>query len=148
MDALLEAFGIDWSLLLVQGVNFGILIVALWFLLYKPVLKVLEERKALVAKGVEDAKAATQMLEGADTEVASKLASADAEASGIVASAREAAIEEKARIMKEAETRAAAALKDAEARSKEASAKALRESEQEVARLAILAAEKILKERA
>lgn len=148
MDALLEAFGIDWKLLIVQLVNFGILILALWQFLYKPVLKMLEERKALVAKGVADAEAATLKLATADSEALGRVHAASTEAEGIVAAAREHASEEKARIMKEAEARAAASLKDAEARAQEASAKALRESEKEIARLAILAAEKVIREKA
>lgn len=147
MDALLEAFGIDWKLLIVQLVNFGILILALWHFLYKPVLKMLEERKQLVAKGVADAEAATEKLATADSEAAHRVQNASLEAEGIVASAREHASEEKARIVKEAEARAAASLKDAEARAAEAAAKALRESEKEIARLAILAAEKVAKTR-
>lgn len=148
MDGLLGAFGIDWKLLVAQAVNFGVLIVALYFLLYKPVLKVLAERQALVQKGVEDAERASEKLAGADAEAATVVAKADAEAAGLVASARETASVEKARIMKEAEARAAAVASDAEARAKETAAKALRESEKEIARLATMAAAQVLKEKA
>lgn len=148
MDSLLDAFGIKGELLIAQLVNFGILIVALYFLLYKPVLKVLEERQALVAKGVEDAEKAKQMREGADAAAAEVVAKADAEAGELLMSAREAAGAERARLVKDAEARAAAIAADAEARAKEASAKALRESEKEIARLATLAAAKVLKEKA
>ncbi len=145
MDALLQAFGIDWQLLIVQLVNFGILILALWWFLYRPVLKMLEERKQLVAKGVADAEEATEKLATADAAVSTRLQAAETEAEGIVASAREHATDEKSRIVKEAEARADATLKDAEARAAEAAAKALRESEKEIARLAILAAEKVVR---
>lgn len=148
MEGLAGAFGLDWKLLLIQVVNFGILIIALRQFLYKPVMKVLAERQALVAKGVEDAEAAKVKLEGAGEEALAKVKGAEVEAEGIVASARDSASQEKARIMREAEERANASLADAEARAKEASAKALRESEKEIARLSILAAEKVLKERA
>jgi len=47
--------------------------------------------------------------------------------------------------LKEAEARAAAVTKDAEVRASEIAARTRRESEQEVARLAILAAEKIIR---
>lgn len=144
MDALFGAFGIDWKLLLAQGINFGVLIVALYFLLYKPVLKVLEERRLLVAKGVEDAERATEKLAGADKEAANVVAKADAEASTLVAHARESATAEKTRLLKEAEVRAASIAADAQARAKEVSAKSLRESEKEIARLATLAAAKVL----
>jgi F-type H+-transporting ATPase subunit b len=145
MAKLLDAFGINWSLLFAQAVNFGLVLVALRYFLYKPVLAMLEQRRAAVAKGVEDAATATAMLAGADTEVEKRVTSADVVAEQIVASAREAAQSEKARLLKEAEERAAAVARDAEARAQEVSAKSLRENEKEIARLAILAAEKVLK---
>lgn len=145
MDALFEAFGIDWRLLLVQAVNFGVLFVALTYLLYKPTLKTLDERRKKVAKGVEDAEAAHQMLAEADEKAAGVVKSAEGEAESIVASARDAAGTEKARIVKEAEARAEAIATDAEARAAETAAKALRESEKEIARLSILAAEKAMR---
>jgi F-type H+-transporting ATPase subunit b len=147
MDQLLEAFGIDWKLLIAQAVNFGVLLVALWFFLYKPVMKTLDERAEKIRKGVEDAEKATEMLEGADAEAATRVKRADAEAAELLSSAREAAGTERARLVKEAESRAAAIEKDAEARAEESKARALKESEKEIARLAILAAGKALAEK-
>lgn len=145
MSQLLAAFGIDWSLLLAQAVNFGIVLVALWYFLYKPVMTMLAKRQEVVAKGVEDAARAGDLLAGADTEVLKRMAAADEEANNIVSAAREAGKAEKARMLKEAEVRAVTVTKDAEARAAEVAARARRESERDVARLAILAAEKILK---
>lgn len=145
MEQLLEAFGIDGKLLLAQLVNFGVLFIALTWLLYKPVMKTLDERREKVAKGVLDAEAAEKKLAEADDEATSRVKAADTEAEGIVASAREAATSEKSRIVKEAEERAEALAKDAEARAEETAAKALRESEKEIARLAVLAAEKAMR---
>lgn len=145
MDSLLDAFGINGSLLLAQLVNFGILFVALTWLLYKPVMKTLDERRAKVAQGVIDAELATQKLATADEEASNTVQHAELEAEGIVKSAREEAGSEKTRIVKEAEARAAAVAADAEARAKETAAKSLRESEKEIARLAVLAAEKAMR---
>lgn len=147
MDKLLDAFGIDWKLLLVQAVNFGILIVALWYFLYRPVLKILSARQEKIAKGVEDAEKATEQLARADAEVQTRLSKADAEATEVVAGARELAGTERVRLVKEAELRASQIEKDAEARATEAQAKALRDSEKEIARLAILASAKVLGEK-
>ena len=55
MGPLLQAFGIEGHLLIAQLVNFGVLFVALMYLLYKPVMKTLDERRIVIAKGVEDA---------------------------------------------------------------------------------------------
>lgn len=147
MEQLFEAFGVNVSLLIAQAVNFAIVLVALWYFLYKPVLAAITERQQLVAKGVEDAALASEKLARADDEAQLRVTAADEEAEAIVSAAREAATSEKARLLKEAELRAVAVTRDAEERAIEAAAKAKRESEKDIARVAILTAEKILKEK-
>lgn len=144
MSELFSAFGVKWSLLIAQAVNFGIVLIALWYFLYRPVLAVLEKRQKAVAHGVEDAARAGEMLAKADGEAEMRVKAADKQADDIVTAAREAGNEEKARLLKEAEARAVAVTRDADARAAEVAARSARESEREVARLAVLAAEKIL----
>lgn len=145
MEQLFDTFGIDWKLLVAQAVNFGILLVVLRYVLYKPIMKTLDERRAKIEQGVKDAEEASVKLAEADTEAGARIAAADTEAEALVANARDAASSEKSRIVKEAEERAMRLTADAEARAEESKAKALRESEQEIARLAILAAEKAMR---
>lgn len=145
MEQLFDAFGIDWKLLIAQAINFGVLLAALTYLLYKPVLKTLDERKSKVAAGVVAAEEAEKKLAESDEIASGKLKEAESTAEGIVLSAREAANAEKSRIVKDAEARAADIAADADARAKETAAKALRESEKEIARLAVLAAEKAMR---
>jgi F-type H+-transporting ATPase subunit b len=146
MEQLFDAFGIDGKLLLAQLVNFGVLFVALTWLLYKPVMKTLDERAAKIRQGVEDAERAAEAAANADAEAQKVVQGASEEADTIVGTAREHANAEKARIVKDAEARAAQVQADAEARAEETAARALRESEKEVARLAVLAAEKVLRD--
>lgn len=144
MTELFSAFGIDWHLLLAQGVNFGIVLVALWYFLYKPVMTTLEKRREVVAKGVEDAQRAGEKLAGADATAATRVATADQEAQEIVARSRATASAQTTTILEEARARAEAVERDAHARATEEAARTLRESEREIARLAMLAAEKVL----
>ncbi len=146
MEQLFDAFGIDGKLLLAQLINFGVLFVALTWLLYKPVMKTLDERAEKIRQGVEDADRAAEAAANADEEAQKVVQGASQEADSIVANAREHANSEKARIVKEAETRAAQVQADADARASETAAKALRDSEKEVARLAVLAAERVLRD--
>lgn len=146
MEQLFDTFGIDWKLLVAQIVNFGVLFVALTWLLYKPVIKTLDERRAKIAQGVEDAERAAEAAATADAKASEVVQGAERNAEDIVSSARDHAAVEKTRIVKEAEARAEQIAKDADARAQETAARALRESEKEVARLAVLAAEKALKE--
>ena len=55
---LLTTLGIDWKLLIAQLVNFGLLIVILTYLVYRPILRVLDARREKARKTVEDAEAA------------------------------------------------------------------------------------------
>ena len=145
MAQLFDAFGLQLPLLLAQVVNFGILMVALTYLLYKPVMKTLEERKQKIAAGVYAAQVAEEKALAADGLAAKVVQGAETEAEGIVGTARESAQIERTRIIKEAEVRAASVEKDAQARATEDAARVLRDSEKEIARLSVLAAEKVLR---
>jgi F-type H+-transporting ATPase subunit b len=148
MHELFSAFGVSWGLLLAQAVNFGILLLALGYFLYTPVLTMLNKRRELVAESVKEAKQMAELFAHADDEAKRRVDLAEEEAEKIVASARDAASAEKTRLLKEAESRAASALKEAETRATETVARARRESDRDIARLTILAAETILKNHA
>lgn len=145
MNELLSAFGIDWRLLLAQAINFAIVLVALRYFLYRPLIDFLARRQELAAKSVADAEKAAELLAGADAVAQRRVTTAESEAEAIVSSARDAGTAEKTRLLKEAEERALAVASDAEARAKEVAARERRESEQDIARVALLAAEKILR---
>src|SRR3990167_77286 len=123
MSELFAAFGIDWKLLIVQAINFALLLTLLTYLLYKPILRLIDERRE-------------------------KVGDAGRESEAMVAAARSRADEKGVEIVRSAEQRAAALVKDAEARAEEAQRLALSESEKQIARAAMLAAEKILREKA
>ncbi|MHB1086615.1 MAG: F0F1 ATP synthase subunit B [Minisyncoccota bacterium] len=147
MSELFAAFGIDWRLLLIQAVNFGVLLAALTYFLYKPILGIIDERREKVAKGVRTAEEAARKLADAEEESKGLIGSASRDAEQLVASARARADEKGNQIVRDAEEKAQGVMKDAEARAEEAKRLALQESEKEIARAAMLAAEKILKEK-
>ena len=144
MQHFFEAFGVDWSLLIAQVVNFTVVLVALWYFLYKPVMAVIAKRQELVAKSVRDAAQVEELFARAGGEAESRVQAADAEAEKIIVLARESAASTQAELLKDAEARAARIAEDAHARAAESIERARRESEQDIARLAILAAEKVL----
>lgn len=145
MGDLVHAFGIDWKLLIAQGVNFIILLVVLSYFLYGPLMRTLKERRELIAKGIADAEAASAERSQVATEKAGVLAEAHHQGSLIVARAEEEGKAERAEILRTAQARAESLLKDAAAEAEEAKRRALKESETEIARAAVLAAEKILR---
>ncbi|MDO8514849.1 MAG: F0F1 ATP synthase subunit B [bacterium] len=147
MGELFATFGVDWKLLVIQAVNFGLLLSVLTYFLYKPILKIIDERREKIAEGVRTAEAASRRLAEAKEEGEGIVGTAAREAEGLVASARSRADEKGSEIMKVAEARAAATIKEAAERAEEAKRQALKESEHEIARAAMLVAEKILREK-
>ena len=147
MDELLEVFGVNWKLLLAQGFNFALLLVLLTYFLYRPVLKIIDERREKIARGVKTAEDAAHKLAEAKKASGSIIGGASREAEGLVASARARSNEQGVEIVKSAESRADSIVADAKARAEEEKRQALHESERGIARAAMLAAAKILRER-
>ncbi len=145
MQDLLAAFGIDWRLLLIQAVNFGLLLSVLTYFLYKPILRIIDERREKVAEGVRTAEMANKKLEDAKVKGEEMVGSAAREAEHLVAAARSRAVEMNDEIVRQAEAKAESLVREAEARAEEEKRQALLESEREIARAAMLAAEKILR---
>lgn len=145
MSELLSVFGVNWKLLLAQGINFALLLVVLTYFLYKPVLKMIDERREKIAEGVRTAEKAKEKLANAAKESESIIGEASRNAESLVLQARSNAGVKASEIVKEAEIRAQAVIADAEARADEEKRLALLESEKGIARAAMLAAEKILK---
>ena len=142
MNALLSAFGIDWRLLVINMVNFGLLLLALWYFLYTPLTRMLEERRMKVAQGVADAEESAARLAEIESSKAEKLAAAGREADAVLSNARKSAIEKGREMLSESEAAAQRMIKDAEAEAKEAKARSIEESRQEVAKLIVLGIEK------
>lgn len=65
-NELLFQLGIDWKLIISQAVNFFILLGVLTFFVYKPLLKVLEERSRKIKEGLEKAEEADVRLKNID----------------------------------------------------------------------------------
>ena len=145
MQEIIITFGIDLRLLIIQGINFGILLFLLWRFLYKPVLRMLDERQKVIAEGVENAKQVEKEREGIESERAEVLKKATAEGESLMLSARERAKEDELSMTKAAEAKSNQILKDAELRAEELTREAQAENKKEAARLAVLAAEKILR---
>ncbi len=148
MEEIINAFGIDQRLIIIQIVNFGILAAVLGYFLYRPVLKLLREREEKIAQGLKDAELAAVARAEAGTEKQAVLSAAHKEAEAVSERAKSAAKAQESEILAAAETKAAALLKEAEQKGEQAKALAMRDSEKEVAQLAILATEKLLRERA
>lgn len=110
----MEALGINLGYLLVQIIAFIVIYTLMTRFVYDPLVRVLRERRARIAKGLEDAAAAAKARQNAEAEAEKILAQARSEAGRLIEEARSRG-EEMARQV-EAEARAEADRIRAEAR--------------------------------
>lgn len=87
----LEDFGINPILLLAQIVNFAILLWLLKRFLYKPILKVLDERRKKIETSVKQAEEIENRLSETETRQKELISNAERESSKIIEEAKEAA---------------------------------------------------------
>lgn len=148
MEQIIHAFGLDLRLITAQAVNFILLMVVLGYFLYKPILRILNEREERIAAGIKDAEAAALARQNAETEKRAVLAAAHEEASKVGERARAHAESVQEEATTNARIKAESILTEAEVRAHEAAKRIAKESEAEIAKTAVLAAEKLLRERA
>lgn len=147
MEEIISAFGIDVRLITIQIINFVVLLFALWYFLYTPILKLLADRQEKIKKGVEDAEAAEQSLEEAENTKKEIVAAAHRESEEIVKKAEQHAETKKSEILESAEVRAESLVLAAEKEAAEKVERIKTGAEKEIAQTAVLAAEKIMLEK-
>ena len=104
MDKILADFGVNWILLSAQIVNFLVVLFVLQKFLYKPLLKVLDERKQKIEEGLSNAEKIQKELE--DTEVKRQ-------------QIMDEAIEEGKRVISEATQQGAVLMQESQAKARE-----------------------------
>ncbi|MFA5953979.1 MAG: F0F1 ATP synthase subunit B [Patescibacteria group bacterium] len=139
--------GLNLTLFFAQLLNFGLLIVALWFLLFRPLTTYMAERSERIQSGLENAEKADRKLAELEAERRRVVAKAEEEASRILSKADDeakrvvtdavAAAEEKVQTVRDRAVKELA----------EAKEKLLTEVRAEAADLVTLAAEKVLQGR-
>lgn len=89
MQELISKFGIDYKLIIMQVVNFGILLWLLKRFAYKPVLEMLAERRKKIAEGLSDAEKTKMLREELEATREDFLAKARKDSDEVLRSARE-----------------------------------------------------------
>ncbi len=85
----MAALGVNLGFLLVQVLNFLILLIVLYAWAYKPILRLLDERRQKIAQGLEDARIAGEARANAEHEAQKIVAEAQAEAAKRIREATE-----------------------------------------------------------
>jgi len=139
--------GINYIFLLGQIVNFLILFIALRFLLWKPLLQRLDERRAMLEKEKEDVAALEEARTNIEDERAGSLDEAREEAKEIIAQAREQAVGLTDQTTQEANQEAAKIVEVARQTAEEERNRILGETRGKITTLAIAVAQKIIGEK-
>lgn len=144
---LFEKLGIDWKLLIAQIVNFLILLFVLKRFAYQPILKILNERKNKIEKGLEDAENSRKKLIEIIQKEKDILKKAREEAQMIIIKAEETAKRTEIEIISEAKMQAEKIIIEAKEKIEEEKKKMIIEAKKEVANLVFLAVEKVIAEK-
>lgn len=145
MEKILDVFGIDWRLLAINAINFGLLLLALRYFLYGPIMAVLERRREKIAEGVRNAELAQRELEEIENSRVAVLAKAGKESDLLLAHGRERGLAKEKELIIAGESAAESLLKEADNQAKELKARAIAESKEEVAKLIVLGMERVMK---
>ncbi len=145
MNDLIKALGIDWPALIAQAINFLLLMFVLSKFVYKPILKVIDDRRKLVADSMEKVKEIDRHKEQIDKDRTVILRKADEQAGELLSRAKAEAesirieIEKAARV--HADQMIAKGLQQIEAER----SKVAHEVQEKLARAIVSSAEKILR---
>ena len=142
----LGALGINVPFLISQIVNFLILFAALYFLLWKRVLRMFEERKQRIAQGLADAEQARKDGERADAEYQQRIERAEQEREAILARAAEEGEQVREEILAQARAEAERIVATSRAGAERDRQEMLAELRGQVASLAIAVSNKIIGE--
>lgn len=137
VEKITTTFGVDWPHLLAQIISFCIMCAVLYLWAYKPVLKMLDERRRQIALGQATAEQIKAQLARTESQRRDVILQANTEAARIVEEAHEAA----ARVQDRETQKAISAAEQILAKSREATAqdyqRMLTELKREVGRLVV-----------
>lgn len=131
--------------LIIQAINFLLLLFILTKLLYRPLLAKMEERSQAIKKSLDEAQAARAEAQKQREEHAARIQAAHAEAQAIRAAALKEAADEQRRLVDAARAEASRLVEGARAEMEQDIRRARQELRQEVGDLAVAVAERLIK---
>lgn len=140
----MEALGINLTLFLAQLINFGAVVGLLWWLLYKPVTKMLNERTARIEASLREADQVKQQLASAKSGYEAELTKARQEAAAVVAQAQERAKAQEAEIVAQARREADRIREEARAQAAQERDQMMRDAKNQIADLVTMTASRVL----
>jgi F-type H+-transporting ATPase subunit b len=142
----MEKLGVSLGFLLFQIFNFAILCILLYAWAYKPILKMMNNRKQMIAQGLEDARIASEARANAEQDAAKIIAEAQNKANQIVRDSTERAETAALEIRAAADAEATKAREAALGEVQDERDRMLGDLRSQIAALAIAAAQKLVGE--
>ena len=142
----MESIGINLQLLVAFLINFLLLFGLLAAFLYKPVLKMLDERQSKIKEGLDQAEKIKEQASRSEEQIKAAIESARKEGQLIIAQASQIADKIKEESKEEARKEAEVIINKAKDEIKLERDKSIAELRSEFANLTILAAEKVIKQ--
>jgi F-type H+-transporting ATPase subunit b len=137
VEQLARTFGVDWPHLIAQMISFGIVCAVLYRFAYRPVLRMLDERRQQIAQGLANTEKIEKALAEIEAQRQAAMKEAQAQATQVIAEAREVA----RRLMEQEAQKSVVAAEQIVARAREAAvlerAQMLAELKREVGRLVV-----------
>lgn len=143
---MVEALGISLTEFIFYLINFLILVGALAKFLYKPFLEMLDNRKQSIKDALDNAELTNRRADEKMSSYNKRIAKVEEEGREIIRVAKQKADAQAATIIEEANKKASDIITKAEAAIEREKEKAMEDMRQEIAALAIMAAEKIVEQ--
>ena len=147
MDSLISTFHLDATLLIAQIINFAIVFLILYFLVFRPLFTVMSDRSATIDKSLQEAKEIEARLEKTKTEQKEMIKEAKSEATAILEEANRQADERKNGLLAKAKEEIGEVINREKAKMQADKAETLRSIRVEMAELISLGLEKVLQEK-
>ncbi len=141
---LLTKLGVDWRLLLAQIVNFTILLTVLSIFVYRPLLRVIDERRERIRKSMEDAEKIAHQKEEQEKVRQEALRMLDTECGALLEKAKQEAERLKGDLLRIADVEAENLLAKGREELRAERAQALQEIQKSLAAAILQMTEKIL----
>jgi len=137
IEQIARTFGVDWPHLIAQIISFSIVCILLYLFAYKPILRMLTERRQLIAQGLANSEKIKAELAKTEAQRQEVIAQANAQAKQFLQESREAA----ARLREQETQKAIAAAEQIMAKARDAAAsdhtRMLAQLKREVGRLVV-----------
>ncbi|HLD63425.1 MAG TPA: F0F1 ATP synthase subunit B [Candidatus Peribacteraceae bacterium] len=144
MEQLLAKLGVNWPLLIAQMVNFLIVLGVLTALVYKPLLRLIDQRTERIRKAMEDAKRSEEEMLKLQERRRAELKRIDEESGRLLAEARKKAEVVNAELLQKAHAEAEAVIAKGRQELRQERAEALQEVKDVLSQAVVTLTEKLL----